>query len=147
MAPEYAMHGRLSENSDVYSFGVLILEIVSGRKNSSFYDNEDNMSLLVYAWTFWNENNVVELIDPKIFDPCFEKEIVRCVRIGLLCVQEYAEDRPNVTAVLLMLTSEIAELPAPKQPAFSRGHGSSEQGSSKSKGSVNADSITVVEPR
>ncbi|XP_060192935.1 G-type lectin S-receptor-like serine/threonine-protein kinase At1g11300 [Lycium barbarum] len=147
MAPEYAMHGRFSEKSDVYSFGVLILEIVRGRKNSSFYDAEDELTLLAYAWKLWNENNIIKLIDPKIFDPCFEKEVVRCVHIGLLCVQEYADDRPNVSTVLSMLTRDIAELPTPKQPAFTRGHGPPEQGSSKAQGSVDADSITVVEPR
>nr|XP_009781162.1 PREDICTED: LOW QUALITY PROTEIN: G-type lectin S-receptor-like serine/threonine-protein kinase At1g11330 [Nicotiana sylvestris] len=147
MSPEYAMHGRFSEKSDVYSFGVLILEIVSGRKNSSFYDDEDELTLFAYAWKLWKENNIVKLIDSKVFDPRFEKEVVRCVHIGLLCVQEYAEDRPNVSTVLSMLTSDIADLPTPKQPAFTGGRGSSEQGSSNSQGSVNTDSITVVEPR
>ncbi|XP_075090912.1 G-type lectin S-receptor-like serine/threonine-protein kinase At1g11300 [Nicotiana tabacum] len=149
MSPEYAMHGRFSEKSDVYSFGVLILEIVSGRKNSSFYDDEDELTLFAYAWKLWNENNIVKLVDSKVFDPSFKKEVVRCVHIGLLCVQEYAEDRPNISTVLSMLTSDIAELPTPKQPAFTGGggHGSSEQGSSNSQVSVNTDSITVVEPR
>uniref|UniRef100_A0A453KT25 non-specific serine/threonine protein kinase n=1 Tax=Aegilops tauschii subsp. strangulata TaxID=200361 RepID=A0A453KT25_AEGTS len=36
MAPEYLMHGHLSAKADVFSFGVLVLEILSGRKNSSF---------------------------------------------------------------------------------------------------------------
>ena len=36
MSPEYAMNGIFSEKSDVYSFGVLLLEIVSGKKNSMF---------------------------------------------------------------------------------------------------------------
>ncbi|KAH0697200.1 hypothetical protein KY289_014682 [Solanum tuberosum] len=147
MAPEYAMHGRFSEKSDVYSFGVLLLEIVSGRKNSSFSDDEDELTLLAYAWKLWNKNNIVKLIDPKIFDSSFEKEVVRCVHIGLLCVQEYAEDRPNVSTVLSMITSDNAELPTPKQPAFTRGHASPQPGSSKREGSVNADTITVLEPR
>ncbi|KAH0697201.1 hypothetical protein KY290_014641 [Solanum tuberosum] len=147
MAPEYAMYGRFSEKSDVYSFGVLILEIVSGRKNSSFYDDEDELTLLAYAWKLWNENNIIKLIDPKIFDSSFEKQMVRCGHIGLLCVQEYAEDRPNVSTVLSMLTSDIAELPTPKQPAFTGGHASPQQVSSKSQGSVNADTITILEPR
>ncbi|KAL3576111.1 hypothetical protein D5086_021394, partial [Populus alba] len=46
MSPEYLMKGRFSEKSDVFSFGVLLLEIVSGRKNSSFYDNEHSLSLI-----------------------------------------------------------------------------------------------------
>ena len=41
MAPEYAMHGQFSVKSDVYSFGVLILEIISGKKISSFNQSDD----------------------------------------------------------------------------------------------------------
>lgn len=46
MSPEYAMEGRFSEKSDVFSFGVLLLEIISGRKNTSFYHDENVLSLL-----------------------------------------------------------------------------------------------------
>ncbi|KAL9384010.1 hypothetical protein Peur_024333 [Populus x canadensis] len=49
MSPEYAMEGRFSEKSDVFSFGVLLLEIISGRKNTSFYGNEEALSLLGYV--------------------------------------------------------------------------------------------------
>lgn len=37
MSPEYALEGAFSTKSDVFSFGVLVLEIVSGRKNTGFY--------------------------------------------------------------------------------------------------------------
>lgn len=36
MAPEYAVLGHVSTKSDVFSFGVIILEIVTGRKNSVY---------------------------------------------------------------------------------------------------------------
>jgi len=49
ISPEYAMEGRFSEKSDVYSFGVLLLEIVSGRRNTSFYGNEQAWSLLGFV--------------------------------------------------------------------------------------------------
>jgi serine/threonine protein kinase len=49
MSPEYAMGGRFSEKSDVFSFGVLLLEIVSGRRNTSFYDEKEAMSLLEFV--------------------------------------------------------------------------------------------------
>ncbi|KAB2095393.1 hypothetical protein ES319_A01G033700v1 [Gossypium barbadense] len=48
MSPEYAMQGQFSEKSDVFSFGVLLLEIVSGKKHTSFYNNEYDLSLLGY---------------------------------------------------------------------------------------------------
>ena len=49
MSPEYAMHGQYSMKSDVYSFGVLVLEIISGKKNSSFYQTDGAHDLVSYV--------------------------------------------------------------------------------------------------
>lgn len=49
MSPEYAMGGKFSEKSDVFSFGVLLLEIVSGKRNTSFYFREEFVNLLNYV--------------------------------------------------------------------------------------------------
>jgi serine/threonine protein kinase len=49
MSPEYAMRGEFSVKSDVYSFGVLILEIISGKKNSNFYETDGAEDLLTYV--------------------------------------------------------------------------------------------------
>lgn len=46
MAPEYAMRGQYSVKSDAFSFGVMILEIVTGRRNSSFSNSEQSIDLL-----------------------------------------------------------------------------------------------------
>lgn len=51
MSPEYAIEGRFSKESDIFSFGVLLLEIVSGKKNTSFHD-DDSMTLLGFVSTF-----------------------------------------------------------------------------------------------
>ncbi|KEH22750.1 G-type lectin S-receptor-like Serine/Threonine-kinase [Medicago truncatula] len=118
MSPEYAMRGLFSEKSDVFSFGVLILEIVSGRRNSSFYDNEHAPSLLGFVWIQWREENMLSLIDPEIYDHSHHTNILRCIHIGLLCVQESAVDRPTMATVISMLISEDAFLPPPSQPAF-----------------------------
>ncbi|VVA39718.1 PREDICTED: cysteine-rich [Prunus dulcis] len=49
MAPEYVMYGRFSVKSDVFSFGVLILEILSGKRISSFQNGENEEDLLSYV--------------------------------------------------------------------------------------------------
>ncbi|KAK6270353.1 hypothetical protein POUND7_007458 [Theobroma cacao] len=55
----------------------------------------------------------------EVSDPSYdEKEILRCIDVGLLCVQEFAKDRPTMSRVVSMLNSEIVDLPPPKQPAF-----------------------------
>lgn len=46
MSPEYALDGFFSVKSDVFSFGVVVLEIISGKKNTGFYNSEKALSLL-----------------------------------------------------------------------------------------------------
>jgi serine/threonine protein kinase len=46
MAPEYAIHGQLSEKVDTYSFGVVVLEIISGRKSREVNNDTDGEYLL-----------------------------------------------------------------------------------------------------
>ncbi|CAL8164020.1 unnamed protein product [Prunus armeniaca] len=115
MAPEYAMHGHFSVKSDVYSFGVLVLEIVSGQKNSGFRHGENVEDLLSFAWRSWREETASNLIDPTLKTGS-RTEIMRCIHIGLLCVQENVADRPTMASVILMLNSYSLTLPS--QPAF-----------------------------
>ncbi|GMY31158.1 G-type lectin S-receptor-like serine/threonine-protein kinase At1g11330 isoform X1 [Fagus crenata] len=150
MSPEYAMQGQFSEKSDVFSFGVLLLEILSGRRNSSFFRDEQSLGLLGFAWKLWNADNIVALVDPMVFDPCFEKEILRCIHVGLLCVQEFSKDRPTVSVVISMLKSEIVDLPRPKQPAFiERQTALDSESAQRSQGicSVNNVTVTMVQGR
>ena len=51
MSPEYAMDGVFSMKSDIYSFGVLVLEIITGRRNRGFYEEELDLNLLRYVST------------------------------------------------------------------------------------------------
>lgn len=53
MPPEYAVEGIFSFKSDVFSFGVLVLEIVTGRKNSSFYHLDRPLTLIGYVSLFF----------------------------------------------------------------------------------------------
>ncbi|KAH7569096.1 hypothetical protein JRO89_XS06G0104900 [Xanthoceras sorbifolium] len=111
------MHGRISVKSDVYSFGTLVLEIMSGQKISSFGTKEETEGLLTYAWKNWNDGTASNLIDPSLRDGS-TNEIMKCIHIGLLCVQENASDRPTLASVVVMLCSENVTLPAPSKPGF-----------------------------
>ncbi|XP_050212578.1 cysteine-rich receptor-like protein kinase 10 isoform X2 [Mercurialis annua] len=123
MSPEYAMEGIFSIKSDVFSFGVMMLEIISGKKNNGFYITELAPTLLAYAWRLWNEGKEIELVDPLLMETSLTEEVGRCIQIGLLCVQEYPEDRPTMSTIVVLLGSEanIIALPEPKKPAFSVG--------------------------
>ncbi|KAK6932370.1 LOW QUALITY PROTEIN: Serine-threonine/tyrosine-protein kinase, catalytic domain [Dillenia turbinata] len=122
MAPEYAMEGLFSVKSDVFSFGVILLEIISGKKNSEFHKTECAQTLLSHAWRLWNEEKELELIDPLLPESCPADEVKKCIHIGLLCVQEDPADRPKMSPVVALLGSGGSSLlPTPKQPPFSVG--------------------------
>ncbi|KAI7736929.1 hypothetical protein M8C21_026130 [Ambrosia artemisiifolia] len=118
MAPEYALEGFFSTKSDVFSFGVVVLEIISGKKNTGAPKLRQNLSLLGYAWNLWKENTPFEFMDQRLLESSNYIEVLKCIIVGLLCVQEDPGDRPSMTNVVLMLAGDITSLPNPKQPAF-----------------------------
>ncbi|KAL6654910.1 hypothetical protein ACP70R_008375 [Stipagrostis hirtigluma subsp. patula] len=118
MAPEYASEGLFSIKSDVFSFGVLVLEIVSGKRTSSFHGYGDFINLLGHAWQLWNDGLCIQLMDSSLVTECHTLEMMKCITIVLLCVQENAADRPTMSDVVAMLSSQSMTLPEPKHPAY-----------------------------
>lgn len=117
MPPEYVIHGNFSIKSDVFSFGVLILEIISGQKVSKFSQEQTGESLLSFAWRSWTQGNALKMVDSTI-SALNTNEVLRCINIALLCVQENASQRPIMSSVVLMLSSYSITLPVPAPPAF-----------------------------
>jgi len=72
---------------------------------------------MVQAWSLWKEGRAIEMVDSSIEESCVLSEVLRCIHVSLLCVQQHAEDRPVMSAVVLMLGSE-RELAEPKEPGF-----------------------------
>ncbi|KAK7272324.1 hypothetical protein RJT34_28843 [Clitoria ternatea] len=118
MAPEYALDGFFSIKSDVFGYGVVLLEILSGKRNTGFYESKQISSLLGYAWRLWTENKLLDLMDPSLSESCNESQFSRCALIGLLCVQDEPGDRPTMFNILTMLDSDIGTIPIPTQPTF-----------------------------
>ncbi|XP_058224733.1 cysteine-rich receptor-like protein kinase 44 isoform X2 [Rhododendron vialii] len=126
MAPEYAVNGQFSIKSDVFSFGVLVLEILSGRKNKSFCNGKNVEGLLSYAWKSWREGTYSNVIDPTLrVNSGSMPEMIRCIHIGLLCVQESVAKRPAMAEVVLLLNSSSISLEVPSEPGFFLHSGSS----------------------
>lgn len=76
----------------------------------------------IQTWRLWREGRGLEVMDETIVNDSHPiSEVSRCIQVGLLCVQERAEDRPTMSTVVFMLGSENPTLPQPKQPGYCTG--------------------------
>ena len=69
------------------------------------------------AWLLFKDGRFQELIDDHFSQSCFLSEVIRSIHVGLLCVQQYPDDRPSMSSVVLMLVGDGA-LPFPKEPGY-----------------------------
>lgn len=102
------------------------------------------------AWRLWKDDDPTKLIDICLEESCVVSEVLRCIQVGLLCLQLHPNDRPNMASVVVMLTNETI-LAQPKEPGFFIGKAiPSEVESSTGKEifvSVNEMSISLLDAR
>ncbi|KAK4374853.1 hypothetical protein RND71_005530 [Anisodus tanguticus] len=118
--PEYAEQGIYSTKSDVFSFGVLLLQIISGKKNTCLHGPDENLNLLEYAFETWKDGKGMEFMDESLDDTTSSCKLLNCMQIALLCVQKYPSDRPTMLGVSNMMKNNAnIAMNSPKRPAFS----------------------------
>ncbi|XP_045810130.1 G-type lectin S-receptor-like serine/threonine-protein kinase At1g11300 [Trifolium pratense] len=78
----------------------VVIDCISVNRTSKKYDK---------AWKLWNEEEIISLIDPEICNPDYVDDILRCIHIGLLCVQEIANERPTMATVVSMLNNAFIQ--------------------------------------
>uniref|UniRef100_A0A453M7G1 Protein kinase domain-containing protein n=1 Tax=Aegilops tauschii subsp. strangulata TaxID=200361 RepID=A0A453M7G1_AEGTS len=150
MSPEYAYCGHVSVKSDMYSFGVIVLEVVTGRRNSS--PGQDNAnSLLSEVWEKWRAGTAAEMADASLGDQYPRAQMLSCMHIGLLCVQKKPELRPDASEVVLMLSSQSRSRRTPSRPAFYAGSTGGAVTASRARRSENVSkngvTMSELEPR
>nr|CAB3477354.1 unnamed protein product [Digitaria exilis] len=105
MAPEYIVHGHLTEKADVFSYGVLVLEIVTGQRCSSSSGSHGGQ-----VWKHYKDNTVEMIVDQSIYEDTIRDEIMHIVQIGLLCTQADPDDRPTMGKVVELLRNHRNDL-------------------------------------
>ncbi|XP_047310633.1 cold-responsive protein kinase 1-like [Impatiens glandulifera] len=118
-APEYAVHGQLSEKVDTYSFGVVVLEIVSGCRSSDMTVEPVTEYLLERAWKMYEENMHIKLVDESLdMNELKEEEVKKIIEIALMCTQSPVSMRPTMSEVVLLLSERSVEFKKPSRPTF-----------------------------
>ncbi|KAI6672837.1 hypothetical protein NL676_000743 [Syzygium grande] len=70
------------------------------------------------AWYHWNNGATSKILDPTLGNNWPRDEVLKCIKIGLLCVQEHVADRPSMSEVIMMLSNYNATPPALTRPAY-----------------------------
>ena len=86
--------------------------------------NDDKKFWNVLGMEIMERRQSFKMIDTCLEDSCILSEVVRCLHISFLCLQQHPKDRPNMSYVVMMLHSENS-LPEPKEPGFFVGKKSS----------------------
>jgi hypothetical protein len=104
--------------------------------------------VFLQAWNMWKEEKTEELPESCIMDTCEPDEVLLCIHVALLCVQENPDDRPLMSSVVFILENGITTLAAPKRPAyFARRSGELERIRNVIQTSMNNITLTVIEGR
>lgn len=103
------------------------------------------------GWKLWNERRWLEIVDASLEVADHQHltlEMLKCINIALMCVQESPADRPTISDVVAMLSMEtMSSLPQPKQPAYFNVITTDAELSNTVPSSVNAASFTTAEGR
>ncbi|KAL6907585.1 hypothetical protein ACP4OV_002624 [Aristida adscensionis] len=105
LAPEYALLGQLTKKADIYSFGVLVLEVISGQSSSKSTWGPDMHVLVEWTWKLREEGRLLEIVDPDL-DGYPEEQMLRFIKVALLCTQATSHQRPSMKQVVHMLSNQ-----------------------------------------
>jgi serine/threonine protein kinase len=97
---EYAYTLRVNEKSDVYSFGVVIFELLTGKK--PVCPELEDKDLVKWVSTTISEKGTDDVFDPKLKN-MFREEMMKVLKLGLLCTSLLPINRPSMRWVVKML--------------------------------------------
>ncbi|XP_050372394.1 protein kinase STUNTED [Argentina anserina] len=106
LAPEYFMHGKVSDKIDVYAFGVVLLELLSGRQPIYSKCPKDQESLVMWAKPILKGGEVSQLLDPSLGSDYDHGQIERVVLAANLCIRHAPGLRPEISIVLKLLKGD-----------------------------------------
>uniref|UniRef100_A0A8I6X036 Serine/threonine-protein kinase n=1 Tax=Hordeum vulgare subsp. vulgare TaxID=112509 RepID=A0A8I6X036_HORVV len=100
------------------------------------------------AWSLWKDGNTKDFVDSPIVGSCSLDETLRCIHIGLLCVQGSPNARPLMSSIVSFLENGDISLPTPKEPMYFIEHNYGADGAAQNTVNfANTMSITVLEGR
>uniref|UniRef100_A0A0D9W4V7 Receptor-like serine/threonine-protein kinase n=1 Tax=Leersia perrieri TaxID=77586 RepID=A0A0D9W4V7_9ORYZ len=118
LAPEWISGTVITSKVDVYSYGMVLLEIISGRRNTSkefgTRDDYEYFPLLVAHKLL--DGDVGSLVDQNLHHDVNLEQVERAFRVACWCIQDREHDRPRMSEVVQYLEGflEVSIPPVPR---------------------------------
>ncbi|KAK7410910.1 hypothetical protein VNO78_02124 [Psophocarpus tetragonolobus] len=103
LAPEYFMHGRVTDKIDVYAFGVVLLELLSNRKPINNGCPKGQESLVMWATPILKGGKFSQLLDPSLGSEYDDGQMKRMILAATLCIRRIPRLRPQISLILKLL--------------------------------------------
>ena len=103
LAPEWISGVPITHKADVYSYGMILLEIISGRRNSEKIKEGVFTYFPIYAAVKVNEGDVMCLLDSDLEGNADSEQLERACRVACWCIQDAEDHRPMMGPVVHML--------------------------------------------
>ncbi|KAF7097631.1 hypothetical protein CFC21_099428 [Triticum aestivum] len=119
LAPEWISGVAVTQKVDVYSYGMMLLEIISGKRNSSAsFSSGGNFDVYfpVHAAHKLLEGDVGSLVDQSLHGDVSLDEAELACKVACWCIQDNELDRPTMGQIVQILEGlvEIRMPPVPR---------------------------------
>ncbi|KAM3335817.1 hypothetical protein ACQJBY_030001 [Aegilops geniculata] len=112
LAPEWISGLPITRKSDVYSYGMMLLEIISGRRNSDKIMEGKFTYFSIFAALKVNEGDIMCLLDSRLEGDTDVEQLGRACRVTCWCIQDAEDHRPTMGQVVYMLEGVLdVEIP------------------------------------
>lgn len=120
MFSELAYSLKVTEKTDVYSFGVVLTELITGRSpiDPHFGEGRD---IVFWLSSKLGSENLDDVLDPRVATSASVRdEMLKLLKIAVLCTAKLPAGRPTMRDVVKMLTDAGAGPCSPRGQPPSR---------------------------
>ncbi|KAJ8769127.1 hypothetical protein K2173_000902 [Erythroxylum novogranatense] len=115
LAPEYFLHGKVSEKVDVFAFGVVLLELLSGKLPINSENPKCHESLVMWAKPILEGGKISELLDRQVRGDRDDNQIERMVLAATLSIRRSPRSRPDIGLILKLLQGDREAMDSARQ--------------------------------
>jgi len=120
LAPEWISGTAITSKVDVYSYGMVLLDIVSGSRNSTKQSSVEDVHKAYFPVQVAHkllDGDIASLVDANLLGEANLEVVERVCKVACWCIQDVEFDRPTMSEVVQFLEG-LCEVETPPVPRF-----------------------------